>query len=173
MYSKGDTIVHPRYGTGEVLEARSVTLNGETKQYFCVALTNDRGTLMIPVDQLEDTDMRAAMTDISVIEEILQTTPEILADDHRARRATLEKRLDSSDPRKVARVIRDLAWRERVHKLTETDRKLMQRARQKVVNEIGSAPKMTLDKARKHLKALVEKTMTVHLDEAGLEVAVG
>ena len=53
MLEVGDAIVHLRYGAGTVTGTRTVTRDGEERQYYCIEIVNNAGTLLIPQDQID------------------------------------------------------------------------------------------------------------------------
>ena len=79
MFDPGDKIVHVRHGAGTVMERRTRMYEGEEREYFCIKMNDNRYTLLIPVDSLDEDELRPAMEDLSVIREVMQNEPEELS----------------------------------------------------------------------------------------------
>lgn len=160
MLKTGDTIVHSRYGAGEVMGFREIERDNEIKQYVCIKLAEDRGTLMIPADQVEVEEIRPAMTDTQLIRQVMNNTPTHLDDNHRARQYAIEKKLKSGSPRQIAQVVRDLSWREITDHLTQTDSRLKMDAIKRLIHELALNDG-ALD-IREQLSGIIDQAMNKH-----------
>ncbi len=166
MFDIGDTIVHSRYGAGKVVGEKVVSLNGEERSYICIELTGDRGTLMVQPEEVDPEEVRETLDDLNIIREVFNSKPQKLSDQHRSRQPRLQAKIRSNDPKKVAEALRDLVWRERVDRLTETDKRIMNNARRKLMQELKISPQVSA--ANRKLNEIVEEAIHKHLDEAGL-----
>ncbi len=120
---------------------------------------------MIPVDRLEDTELREAMNDMSLVREVMQRQPEELSDHHRTRQNVIEDKIKSGSPRLIAQVIRDLSWRRHNEiKLTQTDKKLEKRAQKRLLNELALGMSLTVNTVQKRMISIIEESMTSHAD---------
>lgn len=169
-FDPGETVVHARYGVGEFVGERQITRDGETVHYACITLADDRGTLLIPYDQLQATELRPAVDGPAVIREILESEPEALSDHHRSRQNAVEKLMSTGKPRKIAAVLRDLTWRERRDRLTMTDTRLKTKALRMLVEELSMSLKKTVNETRNIINGLLDRAMDHH--EADLDEAV-
>lgn len=165
MFEPGDKVVHVRHGAGVVLETRTMTYDGKEREYFCVEMNDDRRTLMIPIENVDEDELRPAITDMSVIEEVVFNEPAELDDNYRTRQANIRSKLKTRSPRKLAQALRDLVWLERTHKLTNTDMRLRDRVIQALSRELALKPGLSTAKARKQLEQLVNRAITGHLEE--------
>lgn len=168
MFNIGDTIVHTRYGAGEVVGEKHITLEGVERHYICIKLSGGRGTLMVQPEEVNPEEVRETLDDLSVIRDVFSKTPEELADSHRSRQPKLQAKLRSNDPRKIAQAMRDLLWRDRVNGLTETDKRILDEARSRLLQELKISPSVTA--ATRKLDKLIETAMEKHLDASGLVV---
>lgn len=171
MFEPGDKVVHVRHGAGVVIETRTMTYDGKKREYFCIEMNDDRRTLMIPVENIDEEELRPAITDISLIEEVLNNEPAELDDNYRTRQANIRQKLKTRNPQKLAQALRDLVWLERTHKLTNTDTRLRDSVIQALSRELALKPSLSVANARKRLEDLVNAAITEHLDEAVEEVA--
>jgi RNA polymerase-interacting CarD/CdnL/TRCF family regulator len=161
MFNVGDTIVHNRYGAGTVVGSKTITLYGEEREYLCIELTADRGTLMVQPEEVDLEEMRMTLTDMSLIREVFEAKPEKLSDAHRSRQPRLQAKLRSNDPRLVAQVLRDLLYRDKTHGLTETDKRIRDKARKKLMAELKLSP--DIEAASNKLSSIIDAAMEKHI----------
>jgi RNA polymerase-interacting CarD/CdnL/TRCF family regulator len=165
MFEPGDKVVHVRHGAGVVIETRTMTYDGKKREYFCIQMNDDRRTLMIPVENIDEEELRPAITDMSGIEEVFYNEPAELDDNYRTRQADIRQKLKTRSPRQLAQALRDLVWLERTHKLTNTDTRLRDSVIQRLSRELALHPSMTVASARQQLEAMVNSAITEHLDD--------
>jgi len=165
MFEPGDKVVHTRHGAGIVLETKTLVFDGEERIYFCVQMNDDRRTLMIPMENVDEDELRPAITDMSVIEDVLFNEPADLPDNHRTRQSDIRTKLKTRNPRKLAQALRDLIYLERTHRLTNTDAKLRDKVMQALTRELALRPSITVATARQNLQKLVDRAMHEHIDE--------
>jgi len=166
-FKVGDRIVHLRYGAGIVIEPRIIERDAETCEYFCIELCSDRGVLMIPVSNVDDDEIRLAMSDANLIREIMHTPPAPLVDDHRVRQNEIKAQIKSGDPRQLVQVLRDLCWREQIGKLTFTDSQLKDKVHRLLAQELALNPSVAIESARNRIAAIIENAMQTHLAKHG------
>lgn len=166
MFETGDTIVHTRYGAGTVVGEKKITLDGETRHYICIELTGDRGTLMVQPDEVKPEEVRQTLNSMDIICEVFNMTPEELSDQHRSRQPKLQAKIRSNDPKKIAQALRDLVWRDLTNSLTETDRRIMDSARRKLLQELKISPQ--IESATHKLDNVIDEAMQRHLAKAGI-----
>ena len=165
MFEPGDNVVHIRHGAGVVLEMRTLIYEGKKRVYFCIQLYDVRHTLMIPVENMDEEELRLALADTQLIEEVLQHTPSELSDDFRIRHSDIRDILKSRNPRKLTQALRDLAWLEHRHKLTGTDVQLRESVLNALARELALKPETTVSHAQTIIMDLVKKAMQIHLAE--------
>ena len=118
---------------------------------------------MIPVDRMEEADLRPTMHDMTIIREVMAMTPEELSDHHRTRQNAIEELISTGKPRKLAQVLRDLSWRRHNDiKLTQTDKKLETRAQKRLLNELAVGMHLTLQTVSKRLSSIIVEAMIAH-----------
>ena len=163
MFEPGDKVVHVRHGAGVVLEMRSIEYEGKKREYFCIQMNDARHTLMIPVENVDEEELRPALSGTQLIEEVLKNEPLELSDNYRARQATIREQLKSRNPRKLAQALRDLAWLEHTHKLTNTDTRLRDKVIKALARELALKPETSVRNAQSVITDLVEAAMEVHI----------
>jgi len=163
MYVAGDQIIHPRYGAGIITGEKDVTLYGNTKKYHVVELVGNRGEVMIPIEGVEDMDIRPAIKNMDIIEEIFSTPPTELSDDYRARQAKIEKQIKTREPEAMAEALRDLAWREYTDKLTSVELKMKSKLMKMLSREISVIrPVVNVEKATNQLTQMLYEMLQLH-----------
>jgi RNA polymerase-interacting CarD/CdnL/TRCF family regulator len=165
MLEVGDAIVHLRYGAGTVTGTRTITRDGEERQYYCIEIVNDAGTLLIPQDQIDESNLRLALGDTMLIEKEMGNTPEELDDKHQLRQTAIEKKINSRNPRLIVQALRDLSWRQHTGKLTGTDKRLRDSAFEKLADELALSTSMAVETARDRVNQIVENAMQHHIVE--------
>jgi RNA polymerase-interacting CarD/CdnL/TRCF family regulator len=165
MFKPGDMVVHVRHGAGEVMETRTLTFEGEAREYFCIEMKGDRRTLMIPVENVDDEELRPAMTNIKIIKEVFNETPSELDENYRVRQNDIRIKLKTRNPHKLAQALRDLVFLERTHKLTTTDLRLRDQLMQALARELALNPSFSVATARQRLQELMEEAMIEHLSD--------
>ena len=158
MYSNGDQIIHPRYGAGTVVGKKKLTVKGKMRAYHIVELVGERGEVMIPMDTATDMNIRPAIEDLTIIEEVFAKPPCELSDDYRARQAKIQKQIQTREPRAMAQALRDLFWREQNDKLTAVETKLKSRLVKMISYEIAVIrPEETVENATNQLTQMLVK----------------
>ena len=163
MLEVGDIIVHLRHGAGKVIGTQTFNRNGTDRQYYCIEIAGDAGMLYIPQDSVDDSRLRYALDDTSLIEDVMENPPLELNDNHQMRRTNMEKKIKSSNPRHVIQALRDLTWREHINKLTGTDKRLRETALERLVNELTLSTSMKVEKVRARINEITDEAMTHHM----------
>ncbi|MCY4063869.1 MAG: hypothetical protein OXG53_15970 [Chloroflexi bacterium] len=156
MYSRGDQIIHPRYGAGTIVGKKKMTYMGKLRNYHIVELVGDRGEVMIPVEAATDMNIRPAIEDLSIIEVVFAEPPLQLSDDYRSRQATIQKQIQTREPEAMAMALRDLFWREQTDKLTSVELKMKSSLMKMLSHEIAViCADMTVEQANSHLTQML------------------
>lgn len=156
MYSRGDQIIHPRYGAGTIVGKKKMTFMGKIRNYHIVELVGDRGEVMIPVEAATGMNIRPAIEDLSVIEEVFSAPPSVLSDDYRSRQASIQKQIQTREPEAMATALRDLFWREQTDKLTSVELKMKSSIVKMLSHEIAViCADMNVEQATSHLTQML------------------
>ena len=156
MYSRGDQIIHPRYGAGTIVGKKKMTFMGKIRNYHIVELVGDRGEVMIPVEAAIDMNIRPAIQDLTIIEKVFAEPPSVLSDDYRSRQASIQKQIQTREPDAMAMALRDLFWREQTDKLTSVELKMKSSIMKMLSHEIAViCADMTVEQASSHLTQML------------------
>ena len=163
MYSEGDRIIHPRYGAGVVIGEKTLTFKGNTRKYHVVELIGGRGEVMIPIKLADDMDIRMAIKNVDTIEAVFHNPPQVLSDNYRTRQAKINDKISTRDPKALAQALRDLTWREHVHKLTGVEQKMKKRLIKMLSREMAVIrPNITIKTATSRLTSMLHEMIQHH-----------
>ncbi|MCY3573670.1 MAG: hypothetical protein OXG92_11960 [Chloroflexi bacterium] len=156
MYTRGDQIVHPRYGAGTIVGKKKMTIKGKTRSYHIVELVGDRGEVMIPIEVATSMNIRPAIEDLSIFKEVFALPPAQLSDDYRTRQAQIQKQISTREPDAMAGALRDLYWREQTDKLTSVEMKMKSSLIKMLSHEIAViCNDMNVEKATSYLSEML------------------
>jgi CarD family transcriptional regulator len=144
MFKVGDTIVHPDYGAGVVTEVKEIAfLGNERKQYYSIELLSQpETTVMVAVSNEKKVGLRSPISESKLkrVWGILRAGPRTLPSDHNKRYALLREKLHDGDIFEIAKVLRDLAWRqEKRRNLTVRGKRLYEESLELLASEVAGA----------------------------------
>ena len=167
MYSRGDQIVHPRYGAGTITGKKKLTFKGKSRSYHTVELVGNRGEVMIPVETAKEMNIRPAIEDLSIIEEVFAKAPAQLSDDYRSRQADIHKQIQTREPEAMAMALRDLYWREQTDKLTSVELKMKSNLIKMLSHEFAViCAETTVEKATSQLMQMLHRMVQRDVEES-------
>ena len=141
MYQVGETVVHPGYGVGKVVDIERLSCLGSDKQYYSVKLLDGSGTqIWIPVRDAEEKGMRRPIQEsqLNKIWRRLRSEPKALPSDHKERYAIVRQKLGDGDVLRIAEALRDLSWKDaQVRSLTSEGKRLYDKAMQLLASEVS------------------------------------
>ena len=132
-FEVGDTVVHPGYGAGEIVEIKTLEYLGhERKRYYSIVLLSDPGTtIMVPVRDEEKVGLRPpiSLSRMRRVWRVLGSAPQKLPSNYKERYALVEDKLQGGNTLRIAEALRDMAWRrEQKRSLTVEGKRLYDRA---------------------------------------------
>jgi CarD family transcriptional regulator len=152
MFKVGDTVVHPDYGAGVVTEIKEIAfLGNEKKRYYLLELLSQpETTVMVAVKNEKKIGLRSpiAQSKLKQIWRILRAGPRTLPSDHNKRYTLLKEKLHDGDILEIAKVLRDLAWRqENRQNLTIRGKRLYEESLELLASEVAGAQGSEFDTA--------------------------
>jgi CarD family transcriptional regulator len=164
MFEVGDTVVHPSYGAGIVMDIRELhTLGRDGRQYYSIRLLSQPETMvMVPLKDEEKTGLRYPMgrARLERLWGILRDDPSELPSDYKKRYAMLKEKVETGDMLEVARVLRDLAWRrEERRKLTTRGKRLYEAGMELLASEVAGAQGRDYEAAQADIAAQLAATV--------------
>ena len=134
-YSKGDWIVHARYGVGQVKGVEKKELEGEKKLFFKVKTFD--GVYWLSVVRTDVEYIRPITTEYQIRRAltIIRKPPEKLPENHTKRNKIITETLKSSSLYPKARMIRDLNGKQQESKLNFTEEDAFLVLKKQLLNE--------------------------------------
>ena len=155
-YSKGDWLVHPSYGIGQVKKVEKKKIEGEKIEFYRVEGENT--TYWLPVGQLEASRVRRLATrrQFRKAIKLLKRTPREMDPDHTKRRSRIKEVMSTGSLRSVVRAVRDLSARNSDKRLSDTERRSLEQFIDSLVEEWAIAEGIEPHEARTELHAMLD-----------------
>lgn len=160
-FKVGDKVLHPVYGSGILTSIEERTDDGKTGEYYVIELAQGKGRLVTPVQKAEQLGLRKPVSkrNRSTLSRVFSGRPRKLPEDYRKRRGGINERLREGSFVDVGRVVRDLAWVERRGQATTGDRRLLQRAKGLLAEELAASDDIEEEEAMERIEAALERRM--------------
>jgi CarD family transcriptional regulator len=141
----GESLFHPAHGVTEVQSIVSMDLYGSETHCYVLRSVHTSSQFFVPVDNADKVGLRRTMGPAEV-ESILAASLECAAAAdlpwRERHRRNLEK-VSTGEPSLLAEVVRELTSQDREKRLPATSQRLLERARQMLVEEIAFVTKRT------------------------------
>jgi len=159
MYQIGEKVVHPMHGAGTIDSIITKKVNGETKNYYLLSLSNGSMTVMIPTDSTEEIGVRPIISGkeaISLLDSFKMLEADMTQNWNRRYRENMD-RLKSGNLLEVARVVKGLILREKERGLSTGERKMLRIAKQILISELVLAQELTYDAVEQNITKLLSQ----------------
>lgn len=156
-YSKGDWLVHPSYGIGQVKKVEKKRIEGKKIEFYRVEGENT--TYWLPVGELEASRVRrlASRRQFRKAIKLLKQTPREMDPDHLKRRSRIKEVMSTGSLRAVIRAIRDLSARDTEKRLSDTERRSLEQFIDGLVEEWAITEGIEVHEARSELQEMLEE----------------
>ncbi len=158
-FSVGDKVVHPHHGPGRIARIERKEFLDDAKHYYVIEIPSQGLTVYVPQRRAQAIGVRPAMrpaTQQSVLS-TLRSRPRRLPEDYRVRQEAVEEKLVSSEPLRIARVVRDLVGHRRRAHLTRRDTDLLNRGIDLLATEIALVTDQEIDRVSGTIKSVLEE----------------
>jgi CarD family transcriptional regulator len=157
MFEVGDKVVHPAHGAGVVSGIEEKELLDEFSRYYIIELAATEMKLMIPVKTADEIGLRPVATpaEVVAIHETLGSEPRDLVNDFKKRQAILTAELKSGEILDVAKVVRDLYWRNEASPLSPTESRQLEGAKEQLAGELSLAEDEDVEKALARIEGVL------------------
>jgi len=145
-FAVGETIIHPLFGAGEILEIRRERAGGITREYYVLSTPAERVTAIVPIESSEKVGLRKPI-DRAAAEQLLRDARDItleLSDNWNRRYRECQTMMKSGDLLDICRIIK--AQLERIdaqNVLSASERKMMKSAELILYSELVLALECT------------------------------
>lgn len=160
-FSKGDWIVHARYGVGQVKGLEKKELEGEKRLFFKVKTFD--GVYWLPAVRKNAEYIRPVTTEYQIKRAltIIRRPPRELPENHTKRNKLIIEALKDPSLYPKARMIRDLNGKQHKNKLNFTEEDAFLDMKKKLLNEWS----IVEDMDRKVLEEKLEKALETSLEK--------
>jgi len=162
VWKVGDTVIHPAYGAGVVIDIKELEfLGNKSKPYYSIELLSQPATVvMVALRNAEKVGLRAPVpqSKLSQLWRVLHADPRSLPSDHKERYALLKDKLHGGDVFQIAEALRDLAWKkEQKGGLTTEGKRLYEQAMRFLSAEIASTQGSDLSTTEVQISSMLRK----------------
>jgi CarD family transcriptional regulator len=167
-FSKGDFVVYPAHGVGQIEGVETQTIAGMEIRLYAISFEKERMRLKIPVKKAQASGLRRLSTN-----ERLKDAIKTLKGRSRVRRTMWSRRaqeyetkINSGDPISIAEVLRDLKRSNDDSEQSYSERQIYQSALERLAREVAAVQKITDEKAVKKLEDILGTNKAKHEKEA-------
>ena len=159
MFKIGDKIVYPMQGAGIIEDIEENVFGGEKKQYFIIRILNNNMKLMLPIDNIEKSNVRS-ITSPSDLEETLSSIndSELSLDEStnskQRYQANVEK-VRSGSFEKELEVFSDLSAINKNKPLNTSEKQLLMNTKKFIIDEIALSKDITENEANDLLNNVI------------------
>jgi RNA polymerase-interacting CarD/CdnL/TRCF family regulator len=134
-YQIGDKVIHWTYGLGEIKLIEEKIIHGRLTNCYVVQISDL--TIWVPIDDLKQNSLRLPTppNDFERLFTILTSPGETLLEDRMLRKTQLIERMKDGQLASICQVVRDLTHFQRVAKLNDQERSILERAIQSLLAE--------------------------------------
>ena len=155
-YAKGDWLVHPSYGIGQVKTVEKKNVEGRKIEFYRVE--GENVTYWLPVGELQASRVRrlASKKEFRKAIKLIKRTPKEMDPDHTKRRSRIKDVMATGSLRAVVRAIRDLSARDSEKRLSDTERRSLEQFIDTLVEEWAIAEEISQHEARTELQTMLD-----------------
>ncbi|MBQ2753437.1 MAG: CarD family transcriptional regulator [Firmicutes bacterium] len=138
MFSVGDTVVHPAYGAGMIVDIETVQVSGKTGTYYVIDLPDGNLKVRLSVEKADEVGLRDIYDQDRIIDyiESVKVIPIDNYDNWNQRYKDNLEKLKTGKFDKAVEVYRNLYLREHEKGLSGAEKKMLNNIRHIVVSEI-------------------------------------
>ncbi len=156
-FSKGDFVVYPTHGVGQVTGVEESEIAGHKLQLFVVSFEKERMTLRVPIGKVKDCGLRK-LSSRKTIENALKTLKgrvRIKRTMWSRRAQEYDAKINSGDPILIAEVVRDLHRNADQPDQSYSERQMYQAALERLARELAVVEQVEHDAAVEKLETLL------------------
>jgi len=166
-YHIGDTIVHPKHGTGLITRLDEIKQEEQSRLCYVIA-THDKVTLWVPVDAAADCGLRSVVSasGFTGVFGILSSAAQPLSEQAHERHVEVNERFTQRTVEAIGSIIRDLTVRGLSKRLNENDTRMLKRARKLLLDEWVLVLQTVYQDAQSQLSDLLHESALVSKRQA-------
>jgi CarD family transcriptional regulator len=163
VFQVGDTVVHPGYGAGKVVDIEKLSCLGSDKSYYSIKLLDGSETqVWVPVQDAEKKGIRPpiASSQLSEVWRLLRAQPKTLPSDHQQRYGIVRQKLENGDVLQIAEALRDLSWKDyHVRSLTSEGKRLYDKAMKLLATEVALVRGSDPDRVESQISRVLDENI--------------
>jgi CarD family transcriptional regulator len=158
-FKKGDYVVYPAHGVGQIEGVETQTISGMQVSLYTISFEKDRMRLKVPTFKAKASGLRklASGERLKDAMKTLQGRARIRRTMWSRRAQEYETKINSGDPVAIAEVLRDLKRSNDDTEQSYSERQIYQSALQRLAREVAAVQKITEDKAAEKLEGIMGK----------------
>lgn len=160
-YKQGDWLLHSSHGAGQIVAIERKAISGDVKDYYRIELAE--GTIWIPVDKIEDENIRSLVGNEELKEaiDILRQPPQEMSSSFNSRKNRIEQVRGDHALIETARLVRDLKGRQRRKgTLNEMERRALRHLSRRFAQEWAICAGVKFEHTRRKLNRMLRKATT-------------
>ena len=152
----GDKVIHCSFGLGEITQIEDKVINGYTTQCYVVNISNMM--IWIPTKDQEQNSLRLPTSpeEFSKVLPILSSPNEKLEDDRVLRKQHLMEQMRDGQLSSICRVVRDLTHFQRISKLNDNERAILERAIKSLLAEWSHSLGTPVNQAQLAMESMLQ-----------------
>ncbi len=158
MFKIGEKVVYPGHGVAVVEGIEKKAFSGKAKIFYKLRMCDNELVILVPTDNVDKVGLREiiAKKEVSKVMRILKGDASELPSNWNRRQKKYQERIQSGSLFEVAKVFRDLSLLKTQKELSFGEKKVLDSARNLIVNEIAEAKGIAPNKA----EILIEKVFS-------------
>lgn len=156
-YKKGDYVVYPAHGVGQIEAIESQVIAGMDIKLYAIVFEKDRMRLKVPVFKAHASGLRRLSTGTRMQDALktLQGRAQIRRAMWSRRAQEYETKINSGDPVAIAEVLRDLKRSNDDTEQSYSERQIYQSAMERLAREVAAVERITEIEATERLEKLI------------------
>lgn len=161
-YARGDWIVHLYHGTGQIKGVVKKELGGKEKRYYRVKTHNS--VIFIPINRADNDRIRplTSKRKFKNALKVLDEPPREMSSNHNTRKATIRKAKSDGEVKPILRVIRDLTARQHESKLNATEKRALDRLKDRLLYEWAACMEISVEEAQEKLETKLQEMVAAN-----------
>lgn len=151
-FSQGEWIVHRYHGVGQIKGVEEKELNGKERKYYRVR--TDNSVFWVPVSKADSDRIRplTPKTRFKKALQVLKRPPREMSSNHNERKSLIWEAKKDGSVEPMLRIVRDLTARQTESKLNTTEKRALDRFKDRLLSEWAACMGIEIDEARQKLE---------------------
>lgn len=159
-FRRGDLVVYPKFGVGKVVKSEERPVFGRKQRCLKIRFSAPRRTVYVQEEEFQRSHIRAVMGRgvLTEVYRLLKAPGQY--GHHKVPRVRLERyrtKAEIADPMSLAEVARDLARRQKRHRLNDTEQELRASAVDLLSEEIATVENRKPEQVRTKLERILTR----------------